>query len=365
MAGRNKTFHQARRRRHVAAGLPSPRIATLPIKPVALRADDSFKKFNVVSVPFFSRNAYVLHPEIKEDMSHSLHVGVNPYAPAKRFGDLCACANCGRESPAEYQFSEYPHYFMPTDWSVDSHSVLRCPKCEGNPRTVYMNEYVLSYKDRTQALERSPRVEVDGARRGLSAALIDEDTLHELNQQIAALEERMTKENTMDEKKEESALKVQAKSLGNAALLGAQLGVTQAVGDILLDLARDLGEDVPWLQSALESPEGRELVKLSLALMIHSAATHTRYVPKADLVKKGMEMQVTVASMQLLAGRLGALQGYMAKLATAGEKLAAVEGGATAALHARVDPEVDVEIDEAELEEEVEREIVRLKHQSA
>lgn len=91
----------------------------------------------------------------------------------------------------------------------------------------------------------------------------------------------------------------QAEALKTAVMRGAAMGAASAGGDVLLSLAENLGKDIPAVQLALQTEDGRELVKALLALAIHTLADRTEMVPKADLVKKGMEVQISASTMRL------------------------------------------------------------------
>jgi hypothetical protein len=147
-------------------------------------------------------------------------------------------------------------------------------------------------------------------------------------------------------------LQRQATSVGRAVALGGQLALTNEAGDIMVDIAKEMAKDMPMVAIALEHPDGREVAKLFVALMLHTATVHTSLVPKSDFVGRAAELQMTASSMTLLQPRLKALRGHFLKLAEVGEQVAEFSSA-----QARV--ETDEEL--AEAEAEVERELAEMK----
>jgi hypothetical protein len=115
--------------------------------------------------------------------------------------------------------------------------------------------------------------------------------------------------------------KHQAKSLGSAAALGAGLAAIDQSGELLLDTARHFGKDLPMLDTLLASPDGREIVKVVMALLVHTAASQIDGIPKRETVAKIAELQVTLSSMKLVGPRLGELRKLALGLAGIGESI--------------------------------------------
>lgn len=123
----------------------------------------------------------------------------------------------------------------------------------------------------------------------------------------------------------------QSKAVGNAILAGAGLAVADQTGELLLDLASKMAKDLPFLTPMLESPEGREFIKFTLALILHTLAHQTDLLPKSDLISKATEKQMELSSYKVIAPQLGVLRKFamdfaekdeMAELKNVGNKLA-------------------------------------------
>lgn len=149
-------------------------------------------------------------------------------------------------------------------------------------------------------------------------------------------------------------VKGQAKEIGSAMGLGVALAGANEAGEILVDLAKDALGDVPTMQAILEHPDGRELVKVLMAIIVHTGASQTNAIPKAELVKAACNAQITAASFTLLAPRLKQLRKHFVKLASVGEQLENAP-----AIQARVEEE------DEDLEEGVEAELHSLKTRTA
>jgi hypothetical protein len=116
-------------------------------------------------------------------------------------------------------------------------------------------------------------------------------------------------------------VKTQAAAIGGAVALGAALAAMDASGDVMLKLAHKLTPQIPSLSILLADPQGRELVKVVMALLVHTACTQTDLVPKKELVARVAELQVTMATMKLLAPHLEVLGEMALDLVKVGEKL--------------------------------------------
>lgn len=149
-------------------------------------------------------------------------------------------------------------------------------------------------------------------------------------QQVSSDEHIETEDTMADDTKttdeDRSAIKQQLFDLGDAVMLGTKLAAAKEVGDVLLDIARDLAKDFPVFNQLLETTEGRELAKTLIALAVHSLATHTDFVPKSDLVKQAAEAQLTVSAMTLVGSRLKNLKHYASRLGSIGEQIAGATG---------------------------------------
>jgi len=275
------------------------------------------------------------------------------------FGSPAKCAGCGAGSvysPAagEKTWQEIRvadsdlRYFVPSSWSLDGHSgVMNCDVC----------------RERTPSLDAGIYFDVDfNAGRGpggwdsfdarellVSHPLLTRDRILEarraemgvVNANKTAAKADRTRDLLSDDREEEieeeeeeavpaskkptvgKKIKGQAFEIGAAAALGVKLAAVDQAGEVMLDVAKQLSKSVPILADMLESPDGRELAKLLVALMLHSTATYAPgIVPKHEFVKRVAELQMTTATFKLLGPRLGELRQYLQSLASIGEQIA-------------------------------------------
>lgn len=113
----------------------------------------------------------------------------------------------------------------------------------------------------------------------------------------------------------------QGKELGAAVLEGAALAAADQTGELLLDLAQEMAKDIPFIQIALSSPEGREFIKFTMALMLQTLAYQTDFLPKKDLVLKAVNKQMTLSSYKIIAPQLAVLRKFALSLAEKGETM--------------------------------------------
>jgi hypothetical protein len=114
-------------------------------------------------------------------------------------------------------------------------------------------------------------------------------------------------------------IKKQVGALSSAAVTGAGLAAVHEAGELMLDTARHFAKDIPAIETLLASPDGKEIIKLVMAVGLHTVATQTDVLPKSHLVAKVAELQVTSASMQLIGPRLVKVRKLAAALAGIGE----------------------------------------------
>lgn len=160
------------------------------------------------------------------------------------------------------------------------------------------------------------------------------------------------------ESKAKTAMKEQLDATKRALSVGAKLAITDQAGELFLDIAKELGEDIPAINGMLESEDGRELVKLFMALLLQTLTMQTNFVPKGEVVREIAGIQITASSFKLLSTKLATLRKFVPKIAALGEEMESFS------VKARVETEEEAE--EAakllkEAEEEVEVELQDLK----
>lgn len=159
----------------------------------------------------------------------------------------------------------------------------------------------------------------------------------------------------------EGPWRAQGKALLAVGKEAGKLALAAKAGDLLLDLARSLADELSFLDVMLESEDGREIVKVVTALLVQTTGFHTGLIPQRirPSVLRAAELVLLTSGMRLVERRLGDVQKAIAKLASAGEALA--ELGSEPHLRARVDAfdeavrnaeqaaeEVEARLDEAE-----------------
>jgi hypothetical protein len=230
----------------------------------------------------------------------------------------CKCVACGIEAPADSQISTYPHRYVPMGWrwSADTGSV-HCSRCDLSSTEFYNlhDAFVTRSADRIaiQTVEKTVPAQPEEATTDMDKEPMTDSKGH-----------TETATQTLGDK-----AKGQLHELGEAASLAMKLAAVDEGGDILLDIAKELSEDLPFMEELLKSREGREFAKLTIALALHSACTYSDLIPKSDAVKGIMGLQVTASSFQLIRPRLKVLRKYVEKLAGLGEQydFGALESG--------------------------------------
>ena len=154
--------------------------------------------------------------------------------------------------------------------------------------------------------------------------------------------------------KTKTAMKEQLDAVKLAAAMGAKLAITDQAGELFLDIAKELGEDIPAINGLLESEDGREVVKLLMALLLQTLTMQTNFVPKGEVVREIAGIQITASSFKLLSTRLATLRKFAGRFATLGEEMEGL------GVKARVETEEDAKLLQ-EAEEEVEVELQDLK----
>lgn len=293
-----------------------------------------------------------------------------PWAPSTRRAAYCMCVTCGAKAQAVVSISEYPFRFIPENWHTESRTkALRCPKCVDS-KTFQPDFYAKYEAHVSQGTEGSiPHLLVKPRERmWMDGAQMDDHEMEASRGRLAGAEDvarsgreaRRAVAHTAGEERMADAemgevsskdFKARAKDhfteAGGALAMGLKLAAVNEGGEILLDIAKEIGKDVPMVEAMLESPEGRELAKLIAAFTVSGMCTYTDFVPKKEIVQDMMAMQMTVSGFQLAAPRMKVIRQKLQSLAGIGEKLGDI--GENAGIRARVS-----EDEEPETEEEVE-----------
>lgn len=223
---------------------------------------------------------------------------------------VCVCVGCGKKDAAYYQYSTYPHRYMPDAWMMSSvNRGLHCRDCSksikaGNPPSFkfFLTNDVLLTSDGDAVFVRRP---------------FNPPTAPEPQR-----EKVMT--NANDKKTIKDAALQEASVMGTAIALGAQMAVTDQAGEVLLNIFRKLAADVPALQPLLDTQEGREIAKFAVATALHAVASNTDVLPKREAVARLCEMQMTTASFRLINPKLALIREFAEELGGLGDKLAPV-----------------------------------------
>ena len=127
-----------------------------------------------------------------------------------------------------------------------------------------------------------------------------------------------TPPNDSSEKDRKELAKKQMKRAGGALARGAGLAAIDAAGDKMLDFAQAKFGDSPGLQLVLSTNEGREIVKVALAMLLQTLAYQTD-LPKAEHVISLTEKQLELSGLKVLAPHLKDLLTLAGSLGTLGE----------------------------------------------
>lgn len=265
-----------------------------------------------------------------------------PFCPTTQQNQPCVCICCGRHEPAAKCISEYPFRYIPASWSSSAkRKGLRCGICtrgmKVHPEFYLNNEVWISTEVDKYGGHSGDTgvtyhiVKVPNMRPHIEVRNAPHQPIY-TDVQVASPEEPMEVEHEepapAPRATTKAKLKKQASAIGGAAALGVKLALVNEAGDTMVDIAKELAKDMPMLQLALEHPDGREIAKLLVAVSVHTVATHTGIVPKAEFVGSAAELQMTASSMALLAPRLKSLRKHFLKLAEVGEQIAQLGEGA-------------------------------------
>lgn len=160
----------------------------------------------------------------------------------------------------------------------------------------------------------------------------------------------LRRENKMSE-----TLKKQGRDITDAVGLGLKLAAANEAGEIFVDLAKEMFADSPMVQVALQSPDGKELAKFLMAVLLQTGAEHTNLLPHSDAIATVCKLQMAASTKELVGPRMNKMRKHLMKLAKLGAAAGAMaedaEGGREQ-IRARFEDD-DVERELTELKEEM------------
>lgn len=291
------------------------------------------------------RQASVPDPKPKDEaMKHPAHQK-NPYSPTTIVGTPCWCANCGTvayadvAAPLPAQGGKKPANWLSVIVKINEADVLLCPQCL-NKRpyaTGFRDAYSAGWNGANARWEFAPRTTAEKKRDSeeinTTIQPIDEGkNMSEngsgtkgvyLSDSIRAPEESDPGQPSLTAKAME-----QFAELGGAMALGGKLALVDQGGEVMLNIARNIAKKTgnPAITAALETPEGREAVKVLIALGIHSVGTYApTLLPASKGLKRLAADQVTVSSFKLGVVIAKELAPMLQELATLGDQLEALD----------------------------------------
>jgi len=157
------------------------------------------------------------------------------------------------------------------------------------------------------------------------------------------------------ENKMSETLKKQGRDITDAVGLGLKLAAANEAGEIFVDLAKEMFADSPMVQVALQSPDGKELAKFLMAVLLQTGAEHTNLLPHSDAIATVCKLQMAASTKELVGPRMNKMRKHLTKLAKLGAAAGAVAGdaeGGREQIRARFEDD-DVERELAEMKEEM------------
>lgn len=163
------------------------------------------------------------------------------------------------------------------------------------------------------------------------STLLHEEHLEGLEEEDHVPHVAEPKEEIMSEEKTKrrTPFLEQGKKLGGAVAEGLAMGAVDQVGETLIGMARKLlPEDNEALNALLNTPHGREVVKLLMAGVVHTGAeTGGPLVPGGEYVAAAARSQIKLSTAKL-AGQVFATMGTeLQALASLGKQIAALPSG--------------------------------------
>lgn len=247
-------------------------------------------------------------------------------AETRNIGNMGCCAACGSLARCT---SRAPHngFYVPQDWSIRSIDdedgqpflVYTCDRCmalsvDGPSARDFYDRNNLRWAPSSKAWETipiDPPVQVP--------AVTNEEKSMTTNG--AAIEKKTFKEKAV----------IQANEMGGAAVLGLKLAAVDEVGEMFVDILREFSKNSPMMEAILADDNLREIFKASTAALVKTAAIQSPgLVPQAELVSRACDLQITASVETLAKPQMKNFRKAMGKLALVGQRMAEIEGGATA-----------------------------------
>jgi hypothetical protein len=313
------------------------------------------------------RDLYVTdNPNMESDMDMAGNYET-PFAPATASGATCICVCCGAQGAANKEISQYPFRYIPKGWSVNAQNrALRCDRCVREQKTdpsfvaandVWVDYPEPQYRGDSAAVQVTVRHHHSPLRREIphrvaqptlqdaydqenEIAMPDTEEIQEVPETRREAARRLGHETRTDR------MKRQAKQVGGAVGQGLALAAANEAGEVFVDIAKELTSELPMMQLALEHPDGREVAKVLVALMLHTATEQTNVIPQGEFIGEACKLQMTASTFTLVGPRLNRVRKHLTKLAKIGEQTS------TGVVRARV--ETEDEESYAELEAELE-----------
>lgn len=133
-----------------------------------------------------------------------------------------------------------------------------------------------------------------------------------------------TEEITNPSKKSKKTVKEQASLLGGAMAQGVGMGLTNQAGEVLLEMASALAPGNKYIQDALKDPAGKELIKITMAVLLHTACESGAPLPGAAHIATATRSQVAFSSAILTGYAMKNLGTQLTALASLGQQLSAL-----------------------------------------
>jgi len=269
-----------------------------------------------------------------DDALSSLRGRTSRYRPvlSSQSGWACICVICGARESAHVQMPDGK--LRPVGWRADYDGWFRCPSCYSKDlglrpsgysvglRTSSISDDVMIFVPSLSAIEQ-----VDVARSAARQSHFESwckptEPEPQPSPEPQKEETKMTTENKRTAK--ETAV-AGMKEAGSAMSLGFQLATVKATGDKLLNLAQKVGKDQPWVQAALQSDQGREVLKIVMAGLVQQAVMHTMPT-EAKTVQRVCSLQITSSTAILAAPLLSELMDLITSFASIGKQLDISDG---------------------------------------
>lgn len=135
----------------------------------------------------------------------------------------------------------------------------------------------------------------------------------------------MANEKLVETKSKTKTPKEQVSLIGGAMSEGVTMGFTNKTGDILLDLAASVLPNNEQVQAALKDPTSQALIKVVMAVLLHTACESGAPIPASEHVARAARAQITFSTALLTGFLLTDAAVQLTALAEIGRKFAEVE----------------------------------------